>query len=114
MAGEAPRRSLLSSIPRSSSCVGHELWKRDFTGSSSLFSVVFHDNITASQAAAFVNALSLFKIGWSWGGVTSVVMGYPELNRTVTRFTGQIVRFGIGLEEPTDLIADLERAFAAL
>ena len=62
--------------PALPSCPGHELWKRDFTGSSGLFSVVFKPQYSKEQVLEFVDALRLFKIGYSWGGVTSLVMTY--------------------------------------
>jgi cystathionine beta-lyase len=91
---------------------GHEFWKRDFTGSSSLFSILFKPEITPQQVHAFVDALNLFKIGWSWGGVTSLAMAYPQLARLAPKYAGRLVRLSIGLESPADLIADLEHAFA--
>jgi cystathionine beta-lyase len=91
---------------------GHEFWKRDFTGSSSLFSILFNPEITPQQVHAFVDALNLFKIGWSWGGVTSLAMAYPQLARLAPKYAGRLVRLNIGLESPADLIADLEHAFA--
>ena len=84
-------------------CPGHDIWERDFTGSASLFSVVFRD-WSADQVERFVDALRLFKIGFSWGGVTSLVMAY-------TNHPG-LVRLNIGLEDPADLIDDLGQAIA--
>jgi cystathionine beta-lyase len=95
-------------------CPGHEIWKRDFTGSASLFSVVFASQVTPEQVIAFVNTLELFKIGWSWGGVTSLVMTYPSLDRLVPERRARIVRFNIGLEEVEDLRADLAGALKAI
>src|SRR5579864_3175519 len=62
--------------PALPSCPGHELWKRDFTGASGLFSMVFRPQYSKEQVLAFIDALRLFKIGYSWGGVTSLVMTY--------------------------------------
>jgi cystathionine beta-lyase len=93
---------------------GHEFWKRDFTGSSSLFSILFSPKLTPQQVHAFVDALQLFKIGWSWGGVTSLAMAYPQLARLAPQYAGRLVRLNIGLESPVDLIADLEHAFAKI
>ncbi len=95
-------------------CPGHEIWKRDFTGSASLFSVVFASQVTPEQVIAFVNTLELVKIGWSWGGVTSLVMTYPSLDRLVPERRARIVRFNIGLEEVEDLRADLAGALKAI
>ena len=57
-------------------CPGHDIWKRDFTGSASVFSIVFNDTWPPERIVKFVEALQLFKIGYSWGGVTSLVMAY--------------------------------------
>lgn len=100
--------------PAFPSCPGHEIWKRDFTGSASVFSLLFAPRITPKQVNAFVDALKLFKIGWSWGGVTSLVMAYPELDRQEEKYHGRIVRLNIGLEETTDLIDDLSAALRAI
>ena len=54
--------------PAFPSCPGHDLWKRDFTGSSSVFSFLFTEDFTAQQVEQFIDTLSLFKIGMSWGG----------------------------------------------
>jgi cystathionine beta-lyase len=95
---------------------GHAIWKRDFTGACGLFSVVLKP---ASEAAvyAFMNALTLFGMGFSWGGFESLVILFDcSTYRTATKWTpsGPTLRFHIGLEDPGDLIADLERGFAAL
>jgi cystathionine beta-lyase len=58
----------------------------------------------------FVDALKLFKIGYSWGGVTSLVMAYESLDRKQRNYGRQLVRLNIGLEEAYDLINDLEQA----
>jgi cystathionine beta-lyase len=100
--------------PAMPDCPGHDLWRRDFTGSASLFSIVFAPQFTPAQVNGFVNALHLFKIGWSWGGVTSLAMTYPGLKRVGPERQGRIVRLNIGLEDPADLIADLEAALASL
>jgi cystathionine beta-lyase len=91
-------------------CPGHELWTRDFTGSSSVFSVVFADDWTADRTARFVDALQLFRLGFSWGGVTSLVMAYPDSTRLDAGLRARLVRLNVGLEEPEDLIDDLRRA----
>jgi cysteine-S-conjugate beta-lyase len=100
--------------PALPSCPGHEYWRRDFTGSSSIFSIVFDDRFTADQAIAFADRLTLFKIGFSWGGVTSLVIVYPNLDRPGTNYGGRLVRLNVGLEEPADLIADLAQALGAM
>lgn len=96
--------------PALESCPGHEYWLRDFSGSSSIFSVVFDERFTGEQVAAFADRLTLFKAGYSWGGVTSLIVVYPNLDRPGGSFGGRLVRLNIGLEESSDLIADLARA----
>jgi cystathionine beta-lyase len=95
---------------------GHALWKRDFTGASGLFGVVLKP---APQQAvhALIDALDLFGIGSSWGGFESLILPTnPARLRTATRWTaeGPCLRLHIGLEDPQDLIEDLEGGFAAL
>lgn len=97
--------------PALSGCRGHEIWKRDFTGSASLFSFVFKESIAIEQVSQFVDHLKLFKLGFSWGGTTSLAMIYPGLNRPNQKYNDRLVRLNIGLEEPKDLIEDLEQAF---
>lgn len=94
---------------------GHELWKRDFTGSASLFSIVLKSRAKAA-VEALVDHRRLFTIGASWGGFESLLMPTtPGPLRTARPWTrGQIVRLHIGLEDPDDLIADLAEGFAAL
>ncbi len=100
--------------PALPSCPGHEYWQRDFTGSASVFSVVFAPSAQPEAIVRFVDSLNLFKIGYSWGGVTSLVMPFVSLKRRHRAYGSQLVRFNIGLETTNDLIADLERAFATL
>ena len=90
-------------------CPGHAIWSRDFTGSASVFSIVLGDDWTAARTARFVDGLRLFRIGFSWGGVTSLVMAYPDSSRLGAR-RERLVRLNVGLEEPADLIEDLRRA----
>jgi cysteine-S-conjugate beta-lyase len=94
---------------------GHAIWKRDFTGASGLFSVIFKP---APQEAvnAFLNRLTLFGIGASWGGYESLAIPFdPTPVRSATQWApgGPAVRFHIGLEDVSDLLADLEEGFAA-
>ena len=96
--------------PAFPSCPGHELWKRDFTGSSSVFSFLFTEEFSASQVEAFIDTLSMFKIGMSWGGVTSLALVYPNIERPGKDYAGRLVRLNIGLEHTQELIQDLERA----
>jgi cystathionine beta-lyase len=94
---------------------GHALWERDFTGAGGLFSVLFHEKFTEAQTDAFVNQLKLFKIGFSWGGANSLCVPYRiEKMRRFWTSKGILVRFNIGLEEPEDLILDIEQALRVL
>jgi cystathionine beta-lyase len=97
--------------PALPSCPGHEFWKRDFLGSSGVFSIVFKPGPTQEQIYAFVDALKLFKVGYSWAGVTSLAVAY-NIGRIPGRppYEHRIVRLSIGLESTEDLIADLEQA----
>jgi cystathionine beta-lyase len=101
--------------PAFADCPGHDTWKRDFTGAGGLFSVLFDPAYPEEQTDRFVDALRLFKLGYSWGGATSLCLPYPiQQMRGAWQGTGQLVRFNIGLEDPEDLIADLDQALAAL
>jgi cystathionine beta-lyase len=100
--------------PALPSCPGHEFWKRDFTGSTGLFSIVLHKRYTREQVHAFVDALKLFKIGYSWGGVTSLVMTYNLESPKRPNYEHRIVRLYTGLEDIGDLKADVEQALTAL
>ena len=93
---------------------GNELWKRDFTGASGLFSIVLKPTPTA-KVHAFLDALELFGLGFSYGGFESLAIHCdPQLKRTATapRFGGPLIRLSVGLENPADLIADLDQALA--
>ncbi|NVZ51303.1 cystathionine beta-lyase [Pseudomonas sp. B6002] len=93
-------------------CPGHALWLRDFTGSTSVFSVVFRPTLAGEALLDFIDRLNLFHLGYSWGGVTSLVAPHFNLNRDVRQYSDRLVRFNIGLEHVDDLIADLEHAFS--
>ena len=95
---------------------GHALWKRDFSGSSGLFGIVLKPSPT-KQVHAFLDALKLFGLGFSYGGFESLVIHCdPQLQRTATRpaFGGPLIRLSVGLEDPADLIADLDQALKQL
>jgi cysteine-S-conjugate beta-lyase len=102
--------------PAFESCPGHAVWRRDFSGASGLFSIVFKP-VAQSAVNAFVNELRLFGIGASWGGFESLAIPFDCTSiRTATKWLpgGPTVRLHIGLEDVDDLIGDLERGFAAL
>ena len=101
--------------PAFADCPGHETWKRDFSGAGGLFSVIFDARYTEQQTDRFVDRLTLFGIGYSWGGANSLVMPYRmQAMRKGWPTQGALVRFNIGLEDTEDLIADLEQALAKL
>jgi len=101
--------------PAFEECPGHAFWKRDFTGAGGLFSVIFDERYTEAQTDRFVDSLELFGLGYSWGGANSLVVPYRMgAIRGDWQEKGTLVRFNIGLEEPDDLIADIERALAGL
>jgi cystathionine beta-lyase len=100
--------------PALPSCPGHEVWTRDFSGSTSVFSFIFTDAISADQVMNFINQLKIFKIGMSWGGINSLALVYPDLQRPAQDFSGRIVRLNIGLEKVEDLTSDLAQAIAQL
>ena len=99
--------------PALPSCYGNEFWQRDFKGSAGLFSIIFKAEYSEKDVNRFVNGLHLFKIGWSWGGVTSLIMAYPQVSRQWLP-NGQLVRFSFGLEKIDDLLIDLEQSLANL
>lgn len=101
--------------PALPSCPGHEFWKRDFTGSAGVFSIVFQPRFSKEQVQAFVDKLELFKIGYSWAGVTSLAVAYDfHGTRGRADYGHRIVRLNIGLEDVDDLKADLTQALHAL
>jgi len=96
--------------PALPSCPGHEVWQRDFSGSSGLFSFILKGGDEKSRAA-LIDGLAHFGIGYSWGGFESLALPVdPARYRTATSWQaeGPVVRLQIGLEDPADLIADLE------
>ncbi|MFL6725230.1 MAG: cystathionine beta-lyase [Sphingomicrobium sp.] len=90
-------------------CPGHEHWQRDFKGSSGLFSFELD-----GDAAAFVDNLELFGIGFSWGGYESLALPVHPHRTVSTAPADRLVRLHIGLEDPEDLIEDLANSFASL
>jgi cysteine-S-conjugate beta-lyase len=95
---------------------GHAIWKRDFTGSSGLFSVVLKP-VSDAAVAGFLDSLELFGLGFSWGGYASLAIPFDcTTYRTATRFApgGPTIRFSVGLEDIEDLMEDLDRGFKRL
>ena len=94
---------------------GHAHWQRLCAQSAGLFSVVFDERYSAPQVDAFVDALKLFKIGFSWAGPVSLVVPYDLASmRKRPAWRGTLVRFSVGLEAVDDLIADSMQALAVL
>lgn len=99
---------------------GHEFWKRDFTGSSGLFSFVLHKKLTNEELSAYLDHFSLFSMAYSWGGFESLILAnQPEQIAEIrpqggVDFDGTLIRLHIGLENVDDLIADLAAGFARL
>jgi len=95
---------------------GHALWRRDFRHASGLFGVVL-EPVDPSAIARMLDGMRLFGMGWSWGGFESLIIPtWPERARTVTTWNpgGPSLRLHIGLEDPQDLIEDLDEGFSRL
>lgn len=104
--------------PALESFPGHAIWKRDFKGSSGVFSFVLPSpskEQTKPKAHAFLDALRLFGLGWSWGGYESLAVLVNLEDRKIRKgpTDGAVIRLQIGLENVEDITADLERGFAA-
>lgn len=96
---------------------GHDIWKRDFTGAASLFSIILKKNYPHKSLAAMMDGLEYFGMGYSWGGFESLLITtHPEKIRTANKWEheGNVLRIHIGLENTDDLIADLENGFRQL
>ena len=101
-------------------CKGHEFWKRDFNGSSGLFSFVLKARLTDRQLAEYLDHFDHFSMAYSWGGYESLILANQPEELAAIRpaggvdFSGTLVRVHIGLENVGDLIADLAAGFARL
>jgi cysteine-S-conjugate beta-lyase len=94
----------------------HELWERDYAGAAGLFGVVLQPCPEAA-VLAFLDALGLFGLGFSWGGFESLALNADpqlEVRAFPPSFAGPLLRLNVGLEDPDDLIADLDQAMSAL
>lgn len=94
---------------------GHALWSRDYSGAASLFGVVMQGGDEAA-AHALMSALELFGLGYSWGGFESLIThetGQLSLRAAPPKLAGELLRLHVGLEDPADLIRDLETGLAA-
>ncbi len=100
--------------PALESDAGHAIWKRDFSGASGLFGVELKP-VPDAKLRAFLDALELFGMGYSWGGFESLVVPADMRYRLLpSSFKGPLLRLHIGLEDIDDLISDLEGGFAAM
>ena len=99
---------------------GHEYWKRDFTGSSGLFSFVLNKRLTDAELSAYLDHFSLFSMAYSWGGFESLILANQPEHIAAIRpdaevdFSGTLIRVHIGLENVTDLLDDLAAGFARI
>ena len=99
---------------------GHEYWKRDFTGSSGLFSFVLNKRLTDAELSAYLDHFSLFSMAYSWGGFESLILANQPEHIAAIRpdaevdFSGTLIRLHIGLENVTDLLEDLAAGFARI
>ncbi len=102
--------------PALPSCPGHAYFKRDFTGASGLFSFMLKPQYNDAAVAAMVDGMELFGIGASWGGYESLIFrkNMREIRSLPWPHDGWLIRLSIGLEDPDDLIADLEAGFARM
>jgi cystathionine beta-lyase len=97
---------------------GYKIWKRDFNGGgAALFTILLDKKYSEKSIHAFVDGMKLFGIGASWGGYESLILCVnPETVRTATKWTHTqtAIRLHIGLEDPADLIADLDKGLKRL
>lgn len=101
--------------PAFESCPGHAYWKSTCSAAAGLFSVMVDARYGSAQVDSFVDALKLFKLGYSWAGPVSLVVPYDlKAMRGDKAYPGTLVRFSIGLEPAAALKADLEQALRVL
>jgi cysteine-S-conjugate beta-lyase len=100
--------------PALSNSAGHDIWKRDFTGASGLFSIVLKPT-SQESVAAMLDDMELFSMGFSWGGFESLIVPFkPHRSATTWEAKGPALRLHIGMEHPDDLMRDLEAGFERL
>ncbi|MDQ3125993.1 MAG: PLP-dependent transferase, partial [Pseudomonadota bacterium] len=93
----------------------HDLWTRDYTGAASIFGMVMQGGDEAA-AHALMSALELFGLGYSWGGFESLIThetGQLAARKSPPVLAGELLRLHVGLEDPNDLLADLEAGLTA-
>ncbi|WP_448211547.1 cystathionine beta-lyase [Colwellia sp. MEBiC06753] len=103
--------------PALPTCPGHEIFKRDFTGSNGLFSFVLKPEYV-KDLTAYLDGMEHFKMGYSWGGFESLILANEHIGKlrsaTTWPYQGPLIRLHIGLEDVDDLIEDLAQGFARL
>lgn len=103
--------------PALKSSPGHKIWKRDFTGSTGLFSIILDKKYSMDAISAMIDKMEIFGIGCSWGGFESLIINFdPSTTRTATKWTetNSCIRIYIGLEDEEDLRNDLEKGLKRL
>lgn len=103
--------------PALPSCPGHDVFKRDFTGSSGLFGIVLKDGPSAQDLARMLDGMELFAMGYSWGGFESLIIpSDPRTMRTTYDwpYKQPTLRIHAGLEDPDDLLNDLDAGLKRL
>ncbi len=106
--------------PALAQCKGHEFWRRDFSGSSGLFSFILHEKLTPAQLANYLDRFHHFSMAYSWGGYESLILANQPEELAAIRpaggvdFDGTLVRLHIGLEHVDDLLDELKAGFARL
>jgi len=93
---------------------GHQTWKTQCCAAAGLFSIEFDERYTQQDIDAFADSLSLFRIGFGWGGPRSLVLPCGSSIVSPQQTSGQVVRVSVGLEDPTDLLADLRQSLDRL
>jgi cystathionine beta-lyase len=94
---------------------GHALWKRDYLGACGLFGIVLKAGVNEQALAALIDGLELYGIGASWGGFESLIVPFhPQEVRSATKWphAGPCFRIHAGLENPEDLLADLQEGLS--
>ncbi|WWP01739.1 MAG: cystathionine beta-lyase [Candidatus Dasytiphilus stammeri] len=103
--------------PAINQCPGHQFWKRDFSGSSGLFSFILQKRLSDEKLKDYLNHFKYFKMAYSWGGYESLILAnQPEFLAKIRpiknlSYSGTIIRLHVGLENVDDLIEDLLAAF---
>lgn len=117
VAGYLEQHPLVENVmhPALASHPEHHIWKRDFSGSSGLFSFTFKEDYREDRLGAFINSLKLFRLGYSWGGYKSLITASKIRRSTPCRYQNKtIIRLHIGLENLDDIQQDIENGLTML